>query len=148
MSCQIPLHVWTLRACARKILHSGDPRTHAPNDASGTQEPSYTRSEKQLLLSLDGALEDFSFQIDAHTVFAPGWDDNFLAHWADTATNIPYGRISTRASDFRWERPKGLSMRSASAGPGLRAQASCANDVQSCVDVGPPNVDKVLGGQA
>ena len=23
------------QACARKILHSGDPRTHAPNDASG-----------------------------------------------------------------------------------------------------------------
>ena len=56
--------------------------------------------------------------------------------------------VSTRASDFRWERPKGLSMRSASAGPGFRAQASCANDVQSCVDFGPPNVDKVLGGQA
>ena len=36
------------------------------------KRPSYKRAGKQLLLSLDDALEDFSFQIDAHTVFAPG----------------------------------------------------------------------------
>ena len=92
LSCQIPLHVRTLRACACKILHSGDPRTHAPNDASGGTGTVIYAIWKTVLLSLDDALEDFSFQIDAHTVFAPGWDDNFLAHWADTATNIPYGR--------------------------------------------------------
>ena len=66
--------------------------------------PSYTRAGQQLLLSLDDALEDFSFQIDAHTVFAPGWDDNFLAHWADTdneytvRSTYPLARLTSDGS--------------------------------------------------
>ena len=93
--------------------------------------PSYTRARQQLLLSLDDALEDFSFQIDAHTVFASGWDDNFLAQWADTDNKYTVrSTYPLDASDFRWEWPKGWSLISASAGPGLRAQASCATDVQ------------------
>ena len=59
------------------------------------------------MLSAGDALEDFSFQIGAHTGFAPGWDDNILAQWADTDNE--YAVLSMYppdASDFRWERPK------------------------------------------
>ena len=111
--------------------------------------PSYTRAGQQLLLSLDDALEDFSFQIDAHTVFTPGWVQLLGALGGHRQRIYRAVDVSTRASDFRWERPKGLSLRSASARPGLKAQTSCANDVQSCVDFGPPNVEKKnLGNQA
>ena len=74
----------TFQACEREILHSGDPRTHAPNDASeGKGTVIYTRAGKQLLLRLDDALEDFSFQKSMRTRFLLLVDDNFLAHWAD-----------------------------------------------------------------
>mmetsp|Transcript_62645 Transcript_62645/g.166239 ORF Transcript_62645/g.166239 Transcript_62645/m.166239 type:complete len:400 (-) Transcript_62645:94-1293(-) len=69
--------------------------------------PAYARARQPLLLSAGDALEDFCFQIDAHTVFAPGWDDDILAQWADTDNE--YAVLSTYppdASDFRWERPQ------------------------------------------
>ena len=68
---------------------------------------SYTRAGKQLLLSLDEVLEDFSFQFDAHTVFAPNWDGNFLAHWADTdheytvRSTYPLARLTSDKSNHK-----------------------------------------------
>lgn len=55
--------------------------------------PAYARARRPLLLSAGHALEDFCFQIDAHTVFAPGWDDDILAQWADTDNE--YAVLST-----------------------------------------------------
>ena len=58
---------------------------------------------QQLLLSLDNALENFSFQYDAHTVLLlVGY--NFLAHWADTdnectvRSTYPLARLTSDGS--------------------------------------------------
>ena len=74
------------------------------------------------------------------TVFALGWDDNILAQWADTDNE--YAVLSTYppdASDFIWERPKD--------GPWEVPRFCGAKFEGSCVEFGPPNVDKVLGGR-
>ena len=64
-----------------------------------TKGPSYMRAGRQLLLSLDDALEDFSFQIDAHTVLTPGWVTTSWRIGRTQTTNIPCGRrIHSRVS--------------------------------------------------
>lgn len=55
--------------------------------------PAYARGRQPMLLSEGDALEDFCMQIDAHTVFTPGWDENAIMQWA--ATDNEYAVLST-----------------------------------------------------
>mmetsp|Transcript_26754 Transcript_26754/g.69953 ORF Transcript_26754/g.69953 Transcript_26754/m.69953 type:complete len:476 (+) Transcript_26754:101-1528(+) len=55
--------------------------------------PAYARGRQPILLGDGGELEDFCMQIDAHTVFTPGWDENAIKQWA--ATDNEYAVLST-----------------------------------------------------
>ncbi|CAK0875203.1 unnamed protein product, partial [Prorocentrum cordatum] len=51
-------------------------------DVSEAKGPAFARSRQPLLISDGEGLEDFCMQIDAHTLFSPGWDDHMIHHWA------------------------------------------------------------------
>jgi len=55
--------------------------------------PAYARGRQPMLLSEGAAFEDFCMQIDAHTIFTPGWDEKSIEEWADTDNE--YAVLST-----------------------------------------------------
>jgi hypothetical protein len=61
--------------------------------ASEAAGPVFARSHQPLLLSQGESMEEFCLQIDAHTVFAKGWDTSLVQQWASVDND--YAVIST-----------------------------------------------------
>uniref|UniRef100_A0A7S4RT15 Protein xylosyltransferase n=1 Tax=Alexandrium monilatum TaxID=311494 RepID=A0A7S4RT15_9DINO len=77
-------------------------------DVSEAKGPAYARSQQPRLLGAAHAERDFCLQIDAHTVFVKGWDEDLIDEWAMTQneyavlTTYPLG---ADRRDFSPEKP-------------------------------------------
>uniref|UniRef100_A0A7S4S1C0 Uncharacterized protein n=1 Tax=Alexandrium monilatum TaxID=311494 RepID=A0A7S4S1C0_9DINO len=74
-------------------------------DAGEAAGPVYARAQQRRLLSPGKGLEDFCLQIDAHAVFAPGWDTQLLGEFAQTENE--YAVLSTYPTDAATALPDG-----------------------------------------
>jgi len=72
------------------------------NEAAG---PVYARAQQRRLLQGGNNMEDFCLQIDAHAVFAHGWDSKLLGQFSET--NNEYAVLTTYPTDAGTLLPSG-----------------------------------------
>eukprot|EP00419_Tripos_fusus_P035380 CAMPEP_0172785612 /NCGR_PEP_ID=MMETSP1074-20121228/205529_1 /TAXON_ID=2916 /ORGANISM="Ceratium fusus, Strain PA161109" /LENGTH=575 /DNA_ID=CAMNT_0013622623 /DNA_START=75 /DNA_END=1803 /DNA_ORIENTATION=+ len=72
------------------------------NEAAG---PVYARAQQRRLLQGGNNMEDFCLQLDAHAVFAHGWDSKLLGQFSET--NNEYAVLTTYPTDAGTLLPSG-----------------------------------------
>eukprot|EP00419_Tripos_fusus_P009858 CAMPEP_0172669598 /NCGR_PEP_ID=MMETSP1074-20121228/9778_1 /TAXON_ID=2916 /ORGANISM="Ceratium fusus, Strain PA161109" /LENGTH=475 /DNA_ID=CAMNT_0013486399 /DNA_START=68 /DNA_END=1495 /DNA_ORIENTATION=- len=74
-------------------------------DTSEAAGPVYARAQQRRLLQGGNEMEDFCLQLDAHAVFARGWDSKLLKQFADT--NNEYAVLTTYPTNAATLLPNG-----------------------------------------